>query len=76
MNTERLVRIFAGAFVLLSLALGVEASPIFLGKHALWLAAFVGANLLQSGFTRFCPLESILRRLGVASASGAAAGPW
>ena len=75
MNTERLVRIFAGAFVLLSLALGVEASPTFLSKHALWLAAFVGANLLQSGFTRFCPLESILRRLGVASAPDAAAGP-
>lgn len=69
MNTERLVRIFAGAFVLLSLALGVEASPIFLSKHALWLAAFVGANLFQSGFTGFCPLESILRRLGVPSAS-------
>ncbi len=67
MNTERLIRIFAGAFVLLSLALGVEASPVFLSKQALWLAAFVGANLLQSGFTRFCPLESILRRLGVPS---------
>ncbi len=69
MTTERLVRIFAGAFVLLALALGVEASPLFATKHALWLAAFVGANLLQSGFTRFCPLESILRRLGVPSAS-------
>ena len=75
MNTERLVRIFAGAFVVLSLALGVEASPIYLSKHALWLAAFVGANLFQSGFTGLCPLESILRRLGVASASSAAAGP-
>ena len=69
MNTERLIRIFAGAFVLLSLALGAEASPIFLSKHALWLAAFVGANLFQSGFTSFCPLELILRRLGVKSAS-------
>lgn len=46
-----------------------------LSKHALWLAAFVGANLFQSGFTGLCPLESILRRLGVASASSAAAGP-
>jgi hypothetical protein len=35
--------------------------------HALWLAAFVGLNLFQSAFTRFCPLESILRRLGVPS---------
>jgi hypothetical protein len=69
MTTERLVRIFAGAFVLLALALGVEASPLFVSKHALWLAAFVGANLLQSGFTTFCPLESILHRLGVKTAT-------
>jgi hypothetical protein len=75
MTTERLIRIFAGAFILASLALGVEASPLFLSKHALWLTAFVGANLFQSGFTRFCPLESILRRAGVRSgAEPAAAG--
>jgi hypothetical protein len=72
MTTERLVRIFAGAFVLLSLAFGVEASPLFATKHALWLAAFVGANLFQSGFTRFCPLESMLLRLGVKSCAPAA----
>ncbi len=73
MTTERLVRIFAGAFVLISLALGVEASPLFLSPHALWFTAFVGVNLLQSGFTRLCPLESILRRLGVKSAGAACA---
>jgi hypothetical protein len=72
MTTERLIRIFAGSFILAALALGVEASPLFVSRHALWLAAFVGANLLQSGFTRFCPLESILRRLGVRSAAQAA----
>lgn len=70
MTTERLVRIFAGTFVLLSLALGVAASPLFVNANFLWLTAFVGANLLQSGFTRFCPLEMILRRLGVRSAEG------
>jgi len=69
MTTERLVRIFAGAFVLASLALGVEASPIFFSKHALWFTAFVGVNLFQSGFTGFCPLEKILLRLGVKPAS-------
>jgi hypothetical protein len=69
MTTERLVRIFAGAFVLLALALGVEASPLFVSKHALWVAAFVGVNLFQSGFTRLCPLESILHRLGVKTAA-------
>jgi len=71
MTVERLIRIFAGAFVLASLALGAEASPLFVSKHFLWFTAFVGANLLQSGFTRICPLESILRRLGVRSASAA-----
>jgi len=71
MTIERLVRIFAGAFVLASLALGVEASPIFVSKHFLWLALFVGANLFQSGFTRLCPLESILRRFGVKSTAPA-----
>jgi len=73
MTTERLVRIFAGAFVLASLALGVEASPLFFSQHALWFTAFVGANLLQSGFTCLCPLESMLRRLGVKSAGAACA---
>lgn len=75
MTTERLVRIFAGAFVLASLALGVEASPLFVSEHALWFTAFVGANLFQSGFTRLCPLESILRRLGVPTGGGACAAP-
>ncbi len=65
MTAERIVRIVAGTFVLLSLALGVEASPLFVSKYFLFFTAFVGLNLLQSGFTRFCPLDSILARLGV-----------
>ena len=69
MTTERLVRIFAGAFVLASLALGVPGSPIFVNQNFLWFTAFVGANLLQSGFTCFCPLENILRKFGVKSVS-------
>lgn len=68
MTTERLVRIFAGSFVLVSLLLGVPESPLFVSKHFLWLTAFVGANLFQSGFTRVCPLESILRRFGYKTA--------
>ena len=72
MTTERLVRIFAGLFVLVSLALGVQQSPVFLSGHFLWLTAFVGVNLFQSGFTRLCPLESILRKLGVKSAGSCA----
>lgn len=65
MTVNQFVRVFAGAFVLISLALGVEASPLFVSKNFLWFTAFVGANLFQSGFTRFCPLEIFLRKLGV-----------
>jgi hypothetical protein len=72
MSVERLIRIFAGAFVLVSLALGVEASPVFVSKHFLWLTAFVCVNLFQSGFTRICPLETILRKLGVKTAGASA----
>ena len=65
MTVERLIRIFAGSFILLSLALGVEASPVFVSKWWLAFTAFVGANLLQFGFTNFCPLGWILRKAGV-----------
>ena len=65
MNAERIVRIVAGFFVLLSLSLGVEASPIFVSKYFLFFTAFVGLNLFQSGFTQICPLNNILARLGV-----------
>jgi hypothetical protein len=68
MNTERWVRVFAGAFVLISLALGVPASPLFVNANWLWFAAFVGANLFQSGLTRWCLLERILLGLGVKAA--------
>jgi hypothetical protein len=56
---------FAGSLILVSLALGVPDSPAFLGPWWLAVAAFVGANLLQSAFTGWCPLEMILRKLGV-----------
>ncbi len=59
------VHVFAGFFILLSLALGVDASPIFVHKYWLFVTAFVGANLLQFGFTKFCPLGLILKALGV-----------
>ena len=65
MNTDRMVRMFAGIFVLVSLALGVPESPLFLSKYFLWFTVFVGANLLQSSFTRFCPLEIMLKKAGV-----------
>jgi hypothetical protein len=55
----------AGLFILLSLALGVEASPIFHSKYWLVFTAFVGLNLLQFGFSKFCPMGLILKALGV-----------
>lgn len=75
MTTERLVRVFAGSFILASLALGTPGSPMFVSAYWLWFTTFVGANLLQSGFTRFCPLELLLRKLGVPSAESRGAGP-
>ncbi len=69
MNSERIVRIVAGSFVLISLALGAEASPVFVSKYFLFFTAFVGLNLFQSGFTRFCPLNNILAKFGVKSGS-------
>jgi hypothetical protein len=65
MNIERMIRIFAGTFILLSLALGVEGSPLFVSKWALAFTAFVGVNLFQFGFTNVCPLGYILKKLGV-----------
>ena len=65
MTSWQIVRLFAGSFILISLALGVPGSPVFVSTWWLALTAFVGANLLQSALTRWCPLEIILRRLGV-----------
>jgi hypothetical protein len=65
MTVDRLIHVFAGLFILLSLALGVEGSPLFVSKWALAFTAFVGANLLQFGFTNICPLGMILKKLGV-----------
>ena len=64
MTSGQLVRMIGGTFILLSLALGVQGSPIFHSTNWLWFTAFVGANLLQSGFTKWCMLETILRKLG------------
>lgn len=67
MNAERIVRIVAGFFIMLSLALGVEVSPIFVSHYFLFFTAFVGLNLFQSGFTKICPLTNILSVFGVKS---------
>jgi hypothetical protein len=68
MNSERVIRIMAGSFVLISLLLGAPASPLYHSSHWLWFTVFVGLNLVQSGFTQFCPAELMLWKLGVKNA--------
>ena len=60
MTIDRAVLAFAGTVVLVSLALG-----LFVHQNWFWLTAFVGANLLQSSFTGFCPLAFMLRKFGM-----------
>ena len=74
MTIERIIRIMAGFFILLSLALGVEGSPIFVSKWFLAFTAFVGFNLLQSGFTGFCPPEKLLAKMGIKRSGNGACG--
>ncbi|MFZ2541908.1 MAG: DUF2892 domain-containing protein [Gallionella sp.] len=69
MNAERIVRIVAGSFILITLLLGVKDSPLFVSQHFLWVTGFVGLNLFQSGFTTICPLNSILAKFGVKSSA-------
>jgi hypothetical protein len=57
MSIENRIRAFAGSFILAGLILAYFVSP-----HFLWIDAFVGANLVQSAFTKFCPLEIVLRK--------------
>lgn len=58
MSIQHQIRAFAGTFILVSLLLANLHSAYWL-----WFTAFVGANLLQSAFSDFCPLEMLLRRL-------------
>jgi len=61
------IHVIAGSFILITLMLGVDspANPFFVSRYWLLFTAFVGANLLQFGFSKFCPLGVILKNLGV-----------
>ena len=59
------IHVIAGFFILLTLSLGVESSPLFLSKYWLLFTGFVGLNLFQFGFSKFCPMGLILKALGV-----------
>jgi hypothetical protein len=65
MTATHIVRMVAGFFVLLSVALGMQGSPVFLDVNWLWLAIFIGFNLFQSAFTKVCPLEIVLKAAGI-----------
>ena len=64
MTVERALRLIAGAFVILSVVLGIYVNATFL-----WFTLFVGVNLFQSGFTNWCPMMAILRKGGVPDAT-------
>lgn len=67
MTSWQIVRVLAGFFILLSLALGLPGSPVFVNQWWLAFTAFVGVNLLQSGLTKWCLMEQLMRKLGAPS---------
>jgi hypothetical protein len=73
MTVERYIRIIAGLFIMVSLALGVQESPVFVSHWALAFTAFVGLNLFQFGFSNFCPMGILLRKLGAKDGSACCA---
>lgn len=73
MTVNRWVRVIAGFFVMLSLFLAHLSGQVDMTRMSwLWFTAFVGLNLFQSGFTRFCPMDSLLKKLGVREEGGCA----
>ena len=71
MTVERMVRIIAGLFIMLSLALAHASGSVDMTQLSwLWFTAFVGFNLFQSGFTRFCPMDIMLKKAGVKTGCG------
>jgi hypothetical protein len=60
MTIDRVLRLIAGAFVFASVMLGMFVHPNFY-----WFTAFVGVNLLQSAFTSWCPMMTLLRKTGL-----------
>ena len=71
MTVNQIVRIVAGFFIMTSLVLAHVIGQADMSTLSwLWFTAFVGVNLFQSGFTKFCPMDSILKKLGVPETTG------
>ncbi|MDP1681953.1 MAG: DUF2892 domain-containing protein [Burkholderiales bacterium] len=72
MTVNSWVRVIAGLFIMLSLTLAHVNGQINISQMSwLWFTAFVGANLFQSGFSKFCPMDTILKKVGVKEAGSA-----
>ncbi len=69
MTSWQMVRTLAGVFIMLSVALGAPSSPFFVSEWWLAFTLFVGANVFQSGLTKWCLLETIMRKVGFKSGS-------
>jgi len=65
MTVDRYLRVIAGLFIMVSLALGAQVSPIYVSAWFLLFTAFVGLNLFQFGLSNWCLMGAILRALGV-----------
>jgi len=71
MTVERIVRIIAGFFIMLSLTLAHFSGDVDMTQISwMWFTAFVGFNLFQSGLTRFCPMDIMLKKAGVKTGCG------
>jgi len=71
MTVERMVRIIAGFFIILSLVLAHFSGSVDMSQISwLWFTAFVGFNLFQSGITRFCPMDIMLKKAGLKQGCG------
>jgi len=68
MTINHAVRVIAGFFILISVTLGAPASPLYISSYWLWFTVFVGANLFQSGLTKWCLMDILLKKAGLREA--------
>ena len=68
MTINHAVRVIAGFFILISVALGAPASPLYISSFWLWFTVFVGASLFQSGLTKWCLMDILLKKAGLREA--------
>ena len=68
MTVNNAIRVIAGFFILVSVALGAPASPLYISSYWLWFTVFVGANLFQSGLTKWCLMAILLKKAGLREA--------